>query len=800
MNYRAVLHTTGTTKVGLFRPQTGDGPVALLLGRSPQNWYGEDESAQARALVDAGYWVVTVDTPNWGNQTDMDNIDTALTWAASFWGRDIDRVVVVAHGRGCVAALNWAIRNDEKVASISLQAPIIDLEERYSRVAADQASMAAAHGGGSGMTLPGTSGSYASTPDATSLDIVGDIDLRAEIEATDWTPSANRSIISKYTTATAQRSYRLRLLTTGRLELVWTRDGTTQNNAISTVSPTVNDGETLAVRATLDINNGAGGRTTTFYTAPTISGPWTQLGSAVTVTGAFPTGITAIFSGTAPLEVGSVATGIEAWQGQIFKAQVLDGIGGTVVANPDFTAQAPGATSFNDSTGKTWTLNGSAAITSGFTDALPTWNPAATHRKYVVRDLFRDRLTIWYSTSDSETPPSVTEDLADAYGADLQSMTNTNPIFIDPQPPTTDAVTKDSDWIGQPGAEFQKKWTTKALDTALTTDWCGADGTSSTDLGDGRKLWGFADTLIGTIDDTWRFTSQLAVNSSMVIEDAAGDLVSQVYASGSTGHAWVHNTATYPGSWRWGQKGFVEGSFVRFVCVDVTFSDGSDPKKLYEHKEQTIVSRNLSDLAIAGPTLSLGTDVQTDRILWGWSAVTQGGFTYFHAVRDYPDENWTYVARVTAGNSLTDPWEFWTGSGWSPTRSAVGRLQDTLGDDILGGMTVEYLPSSSQWVMVAMNSSLVNLVDPPDLSRTGLRVYTSTTPTGPWTYVQTVPVPDDGAERYGGFTFCYQPQIHLHLSPPGYIMVSYNASVIHTTDPDQDFTTFRPRFVVIPEP
>jgi pimeloyl-ACP methyl ester carboxylesterase len=277
-----------------------------------------------------------------GNPSHTARIETLRTSLGA------SKLSFVGISMGNYAALQYVVNHPTNIGALVSYSGVCDLPAFYDA------------GVTNGLSLPGTNGSYASTPDNAALDITGDIDLRAEITATDWTPSANRSIVSKYVTTGNQRSYRLRILTTGRLELVWTTNGSTQGVAASTVNPTVTDGGRLAVRATLDVDNGASGRTTTFYTASTIAGPWTQLGTPVTTAG-----ITSIFSGTAPLEVGSVATGIEPFQGSIYKVEVRNGINGTVVANPDFSAENPGTTSFSDATGKTWTLNGSAAIVSG---------------------------------------------------------------------------------------------------------------------------------------------------------------------------------------------------------------------------------------------------------------------------------------------------------------------------------------------------------------------------------------------------------------------------------------------------
>jgi hypothetical protein len=139
---------------------------------------------------------------------------------------------------------------------------------------------------------------------------------------------------------------------------MWSNDGTTILQDASTVAATVTDGQRLAVRATLDVNNGAAGHTTTFYTASAIDGTWTQLGAPV-----ITAGVTSIFNSTAPVEVGSYNSGLsDILAGIVHAAEIRSGIGGTVVADPSFASQPSGTASFTDAAGLLWTLNGTAAI------------------------------------------------------------------------------------------------------------------------------------------------------------------------------------------------------------------------------------------------------------------------------------------------------------------------------------------------------------------------------------------------------------------------------------------------------
>ena len=232
------------------------------------------------------------------------------------------------------------------------------------------------------LDLPGAAGDYVSTPDAAALDITGDIDIRVDATLANWVlpdyPSSGQTtfdrteLIAKAATS-GQVSWAL-YTRVSTLYFVWSTNGTALSSATATADLPLTTSGRLAVRVTLDVNNGAGGNTATFYTAPTINGPWTQLGS--TVTGS---GTTSIFASTADLRIGSIST--ESYDeaiGLVHAAQVYNGIAGTAVANPDFTAQASGTTSFADSAGRTWTVAGNAALTNRktrFVGEIASWTP-----------------------------------------------------------------------------------------------------------------------------------------------------------------------------------------------------------------------------------------------------------------------------------------------------------------------------------------------------------------------------------------------------------------------------------------
>jgi hypothetical protein len=108
------------------------------------------------------------------------------------------------------------------------------------------------------------------------------------------------------------------------------------------------------IRSTVSFSAGNG--TWNYYTSEDGSS-WSQLGPANQTAAA-----TAMGSTVSPLTLPGSTLG---FNGRVYYAELRDGIGGTIVANPDFAAQTPGTTSFNDSTGKTWTVTSSGEINTG---------------------------------------------------------------------------------------------------------------------------------------------------------------------------------------------------------------------------------------------------------------------------------------------------------------------------------------------------------------------------------------------------------------------------------------------------
>ncbi|MBK3575138.1 hypothetical protein JHN63_15215 [Streptomyces sp. MBT65] len=224
----------------------------------------------------------------------------------------------------------------------------------------------------------GVSGSYLSTPSSAALNITGDLELRWELSFDD--PNPNQSFGARWG-ASGSWSWIAGLNSgsgrDGRPFLVWSPDGTTNFGFLATAPIPAMPGQRLALRIVLDVDNGAGGNTLSFYTAKSIDAPeeyWQMLGTPIVTAGT-----TAVFNpASQDLWVGrGQAGGWNCLDGRLFRFRMYSG--STLKADLDASTATVGAASFTDSKGLTWTLNGACSLTNKqrlFHGEIPSWNPA----------------------------------------------------------------------------------------------------------------------------------------------------------------------------------------------------------------------------------------------------------------------------------------------------------------------------------------------------------------------------------------------------------------------------------------
>ncbi|MDE2104597.1 MAG: hypothetical protein KGL39_45600, partial [Patescibacteria group bacterium] len=201
------------------------------------------------------------------------------------------------------------------------------------------------------------SGNYFSTPDATALHVVNDIDMIAEASLSNWASASRQALVGRWASASSKLCYLLSCIN-GNLEFWISLSGSDNFNAASTTTVGFLANTIHWVRAKRTYSDGV----VTFYTSAD-GVTWSQLGTTVVLKAG-----SNIATNASPLEVGTTTGGAaNESNGAIYRAQVWNGIstsGGALVF--DFNPQATytSGTTFADasSNAATITLNGGATI------------------------------------------------------------------------------------------------------------------------------------------------------------------------------------------------------------------------------------------------------------------------------------------------------------------------------------------------------------------------------------------------------------------------------------------------------
>jgi hypothetical protein len=277
-------------------------------------------------------------------------------------GTDLDQSGVSVHhgassegGRADATSLSFRVKNgDGKYSPRNPSSPL------YGKIGRNTPARATVALGAPWLDIKNSSSSVATLPDTAVLDITGDIDIRWHGYMPSWEWAVD--LMSKWDTTGNQRSWILRAEADGTLAFFWSVNGVAVNEARSVAIPAW--AGKIALRVTMDVNDGAGGRGIRFYYAPDLASDWVPLGAPV-----LQSGTTAIYSSTAHVRLGKAPTSSAAWAAaRVYGWELRNGIGGTLATSADTaTVTTVGPAQFLDVQGRNWAMTGGAAITNRHT-------------------------------------------------------------------------------------------------------------------------------------------------------------------------------------------------------------------------------------------------------------------------------------------------------------------------------------------------------------------------------------------------------------------------------------------------
>jgi hypothetical protein len=312
--------------------------------------------------------------------------------------------------------------------------------------------------------------------------------------------------------------------------------------------------------------------------------------------------------------------------------------------------------------------------------------------------------------------------------------------------------------------------------------YTGGDGTISVLLPDGRTVWIFGDTFLGTVnpDNTRGKMTPIFIRNSLVIQN--GDSIITMH-QGTPEHpaSFVIPPPEAPGGqrlsedsvWFWPNNGFVENNRLKLFLSEIIQADTG--MWGFRWTGTWLASYSLPDITeeeIIPVPYSLENQVH-----YGIAILEEKNYTYVYGRKDSKP----HVARFAAGD-VSGPWEFYTGTGWSSGPMASVPMSDIDVSEQFSVMKIK-----NKYILVTQTGYFLS----PEIYS-----FTSDNPYSGWnqkTLLYITPIPEGNKNL-----FTYNAMAHPQFTKDGKLLISYNTNSIILEDHFRDADIYRPRFIRVP--
>jgi hypothetical protein len=300
--------------------------------------------------------------------------------------------------------------------------------------------------------------------------------------------------------------------------------------------------------------------------------------------------------------------------------------------------------------------------------------------------------------------------------------------------------------------------------------WTGGDGVYSYPLPDGRILWTFGDSFLGTVNPDYTRTGPM-INNTFVVQD--GTSITTLH--GGT----VANPEAYvkpwdnANHWYWPGHGEIIDNKLHMFMLRMR-STGTGGVWGFEHVG--------TDMAVFSlPSLQLIDQYEVSRsteYLMGVSTYREGNVVYVYGTRSLLGKR-CMVAKLNVDNP--DVIEYWNGTTWGSEFDGDAYLLRANGEDLI---------VSNQFTVFKYGEKYF-LMTQEDFLGDGIYLYKSNSPTGPWGDRKLIfETPESG-----GNLFTYNAFLHKHIvHPTKGVLVSYSVNSQNFWDLFADARIYRPRF------
>lgn len=321
----------------------------------------------------------------------------------------------------------------------------------------------------------------------------------------------------------------------------------------------------------------------------------------------------------------------------------------------------------------------------------------------------------------------------------------------------------------------------------FSRDCCGmtgADGTYSVLLPDGRTVWFFGDTFLGTVnpDNTREKRNPIFIRNSFAIqEDDSLRTLYQVKDGWESSFvippdATKGETYSEDSLWYWPGDGLIEnGKLKVFMSAFYKEHEGSWGFKW--------VRTDLVVFSLPEVELQQIKHVPYSKersIHFGHAICDEAdNFTYIYGLGE---DKRPYAARAKKGKVFSS-WEFYSGNGWSDKVENAAPMIDIKG--------------SEQFSIFKLKNKYVYLTQIGDFKDNTIVTFTSDNPYTGWENrkeLYKAPIPDNDTNL-----FVYNALAHPQfINEENELLVSYNMNSFELQDLFEDATIYRPRFIRVP--
>lgn len=307
--------------------------------------------------------------------------------------------------------------------------------------------------------------------------------------------------------------------------------------------------------------------------------------------------------------------------------------------------------------------------------------------------------------------------------------------------------------------------------------WVAGDATFSIALPDGRTLWLFGDSFIGTVNpDSSLVSGAQMIRNCAIIQ--SGDTMTALYQGTFDNPIDFLETNTPDSTWFWPEHGIVENGNLKIFFSEFGTGEGQ-PGWNFEYRNTVVAIFTYPDIGSLG-YIELPY-YQQNEVMYGDRIIESGDYNYIFGRKEEGNPDWhipyIHLARVPIGNLMGD-WEFYDGSNWT--------------NDPLTSLRITDHPVSQQYGVFYHESKYV-LISQQIWLGTQIYSLTSQELEGPWeneVLLYDTPLPFDDMLTYNAYP-------HPQFDENNELLISYNSNGSFW-EIFNNVELYRPRFIRVP--